>query len=669
MKIISPMKIRRIRAGWLMGFLFIIVIILIGRLAYIQIFDHARYMALAKNQVEQDRELYSPRGTIYDRNGNQLAISIMVNSLSFSPASLEKYGEAKGKVINESYRKEMASTLAPLLHIPEEELLKKLSKEGEFVWIKRLIDPEESIQIKEIIKEKDWGAFFRFDEESKRYYPNGQLLANVLGFVGLDDKALDGLELYLGDILKRSKAENSVRMRTDAIGNPILESALTPYKSKGENSVYLTIDQTIQFYAERALDRAMVKTKAQGGIIIVMDPKTGEILALGNRPTYDPNHFEKAQEKDFKNKAVTDIYEPGSTFKPIIAAAALDAGTYSTDIVWHDPGEIWASGHSIRNWDDGAYGDVRLVDIIKYSINTGFAHIGLLTGGKILTEYATKFGFGKPTGIELPGEGAGILFNPDDMRAIDVATMSIGQSIAVTPLQMLQAYSALANGGKMVKPHIIGSIKNPDGSLEKVYEAEYVGSPVSQKVADDVKEMMEKEVSEGGGINARVPGYHMGGKTGTAQKIDPVKGGYLENEYIASFCGFGPTEDPRAICLVVLDNPRGVYYGGQVAAPVFKETMSQIMRYLEIPATEDKNINSETAKNDDNDKPALPEKDEKFFILPNFYGWSIRDVGEWLGKAGLGFKPEGNGSADSQSPGAGETVRRGDPITVHFSDS
>ena len=259
---------------------------------------------------------------------------------------------------------------------------------------------------------------------------------------------------------------------------------------------------------------------ATGGIIIVMDPKTGEILALGNQPSYDPNHFEKADERQFKNRAVVDIYEPGSTFKPIIAATALSAGTYDTKRVWHDPGVVWASGHPIKNWNEESYGDVRLVDIIKWSINTGFAHIGLLTGGETMTDYAKRFGFGRSTGIELPGEGVGLLFEPKNMRPIDVATMSIGQGIAVTPLQMVQAYSALANGGKMVKPHIIASIKNADGSDYKVTEKEVIGQPITEAVASEVKDMMEKEVSEGGGSNAQVPGYHMAGKTGTAQKID-----------------------------------------------------------------------------------------------------------------------------------------------------
>ncbi len=654
MRIVNPKRIMNRRSRYISLFLFTIGILLAVRLFYIQIFDGNKYQKMALNQTEGVQTLYSPRGTIYDRNGKQLAFSVMVKSLYCDPGMLN------------ADRAAIAKELAPVLKQPEGDILKKISRDTRFVWLQRLMEPEDSDKVKELIKEKKWEGF-RFIDESRRYYPNGPLLANVLGFVGLDDKGLDGLEMSMDSLI--SGSENKQRLLMDARGNPILQSALAPYKAEEEKSVYLTIDQNIQFYAERALDRAMTSTKAQGGIIIVMDPKTGGILALGNRPTYDPNHFEKATEKDFKNKAVVDIYEPGSTFKPIIAATALEAGTYSTDIVWHDPGEVWASGHAIKNWDDSSYGDVRLVDIIKYSINTGFAHIGLLTGGKTLTEYAQKFGFGKPTGIELPGEGAGILFNPKDMRAIDVATMSIGQSIAVTPLQMLQAYSALANGGRMVKPHILDSIKNPDGSVYKSTEVEYSGDPVSKKVADEVKDMMEKEVSEGGGGNAQVPGYHMGGKTGTAQKLDPVNGGYLENQYIASFCGFGPTEDPRAICLVILDNPRGVYYGGQVAAPVFKETMGHIMRYLEIPTIEEKDIHDKMQEqNTESSLPPVPDADVKAFRLPNFYGWSMRDAGEWLGKAGLAFKPDGAGRADSQSPGAGVTVERGETVTIHFSN-
>lgn len=628
--------------------------VLICRIFYMQVIDHSRFEEMAINQTEGVQTLFSPRGTIFDRNGKEMAFSIVVKSLYADPQELEVAPA------------EAAQALAPLLKKKESDLEEKLSRPGRFVWLERVMEPEDSDKVATLLKEKKWKGF-GFVGESRRFYPNGPMAANVLGFVGMDDKGLDGLEMSMDSLIRGGQEKQTIL--TDARGNPILKSTLAPVKGKQEKSVYLTIDQNIQFYAERALDRAMKNTHASGGIIIIMDPKNGDILALGNRPSYDPNHFEKATEAEFKNRAVVDIYEPGSTFKPIVAATALSAGTYDTQRTWHDPGTVWASGHPIKNWNEESYGDVRLVDIIKWSINTGFAHVGLLTGGETLTNYAKKFGFGKVTGIELPGEGSGLLFDPKEMRPIDVATMSIGQGIAVTPLQMVQAYSAIANGGKMVKPHIISSIKEADGTDYQVTKKEITGEPITAKVADEVKDMMEKEVSEGGGNNAQVPGYHMAGKTGTAQKLDAQNGGYLKNQYIASFCGFGPTENPRAICLVVLDNPRGTYYGGQVAAPVFKEVMTQIMRYLGVPTLDDSD-NHATPGNKpiETYKPKLPEDNEKEFHLPSFTGWSMRDTGEWLTRAGLGFQPEGSGFAYKQTPGIGARVRKGDTVRVYFDD-
>lgn len=652
MKTKSPAKKRQTRSRHLFVLIVCFAMVLLARLLWVQIVEGSQYEEMAMNQTEGIETLFSPRGTIYDRNGKELAFSITVKSFFADPGTMNVSPA------------EAAKELAPLLRQKESVLEEKMSRDTRFVWMERMMDPEDSDKVQALLKEKKWTGF-GFFRESRRYYPNGSLAANVLGFVGIDDKGLDGLEMALDDLIRGGK--ESQKILTDARGNPILKSALAPFRGEREKSVYLTIDENIQFYAERALNRAMKETKARNGIIIVMDPKTGAILALGNSPSYDPNHFENATEVQFKNRAVTDIYEPGSTFKPIIASAALAAGTYDTERVWHDPGVIRASGHEIKNWDDESYGDVRMVDIIKWSINTGFAHIGMLTGGETLTKYAKDFGFGKPTGIELPGEGEGLLFQPEDMRPIDVATMSIGQSIAVTPLQMVQAYSAIANGGKMVKPHIIDRIKNPDGSDYQVTAIETSGTPISAEVADQVKDMMEKEVSEGGGTNARIPGYHMAGKTGTAQKLDTVHGGYLEGQYIASFCGFGPTEDPKAICLIVLDTPSGMYYGGQVAAPVFKEAMTQIMRYLKVPTLQDEAIHARPeAKPLEKYKPEIPGEDVREFRLPSFTGWSMRDVGEWLTRAGLGFEPEGSGYAFSQEPGIGAMVRKGENVTVRF---
>ena len=654
MKRKNPRSIIHKRGFWLIV-IFIGCFAFLGfRIFYLQGIDHDRYEEMAINQTEGVQTLFSPRGPIYDRNGKEMAFSIIVKSLYADP-----------EMLNVSPQ-EAAEELAPILHKKTAVLEEAMSRKTRFVWLERVMDPEDSDKAAALIKEKKWKGF-GFVDESRRFYPNGPMAANVLGFVGMDDKGLDGLEMSMDPLIRGSKKRQVIL--TDAKGNPILNTSLSSGNMEKGKSVYLTIDQNIQFYAERALDRAMKNTHASGGIIIVMDPKSGDILALGNRPSYDPNHFEKATEAEFKNRAVVDIYEPGSTFKPIIAATALSAKTYDTQRIWHDPGEVWASGHAIKNWNDESYGDVRLVDIIKWSINTGFAHIGLLTGGDTLTEYAKKFGFGKSTGIELPGEGSGLLFNPKEMRPIDVATMSIGQGIAVTPLQMVQAYSAIANGGKMVKPHIIDSIKEADGTVYQVTPEEISGEPITPEVADAVKDMMEKEVSEGGGSNAQVPGYHMAGKTGTAQKLDAQNGGYLKNQYIASFCGFGPTENPKAICLVVLDNPRGTYYGGQVAAPVFKEVMTQIMRYLGVPTLDDSDNHATPDSHPiETYKPKLPEENEKEFRLPSFTGWSIRDTGEWLTRAGVGFQPVGSGFAYKQEPGIGAKVRKGETVKVYFDD-
>ena len=644
-------RIIRSRLSVLMSVFLITGGILALRLTYVQGVSHNRYMEMGKDQIEETQILYSPRGTIYDRNGNKLAFSVQLKSLYADPKMME------------ISPKQAAKLFAPVLKVPEANLVKKFSKDTHFVWLERVMDPEDCKAAEQLIDQHHLKGF-GFIDESRRYYPNDEMLANVLGFVGRDDKGLDGLEMSLDKEIRGSKDKQI--LITDIRGVPILRSSMAPYMAPKGKSVYLTIDQNIQYFAERALDRAMGTTQAQSGLIIVMDPKTGAILAMASRPTYDPNNFNKAEPAQFRNKAVVDIYEPGSTFKPIVAATALSAGTYDTTRVWHDPGAIWANGHAVRNWDKQSYGDVRLVDILKFSLNTGFAHIGLLTGGETLTSYAKAFGFGKPTGIELPGEGAGILFNPKKMRPLDVATMSIGQSIAVTPLQMVQAYSALANDGKMVKPHLISSIKNADGTDYYVAKPQIVSNPVVKKVADQVKDMMEKEIFEGGGFKAQVPGYHMGGKTGTAQKLDIVHGGYLPNQYIASFCGFGPVEDPKAICLVVLDSPRGTYYGGQIAAPVFSEAMGQIMRYLGVPTYEDKAIHAVPVTEPTREMPELPSPNADTVVLPGFYGWSIRDTGTWLNKAGLRFRPEGSGFGISQSPGPGSTVKRGETVTVTF---
>lgn len=627
-----------------------IAVVLMGRLFFLQIIDKSDLQAKNLSQVQVDRKLQSPRGTIYDRNGRPLAMSVVTKSLYADP-----------KMIKQSPN-EIAELIAPYVTMSKDNIVKSLQEDTAFVWLDRMMEPEKSKAVAQLIKDKNLEGL-NFVEESKRYYPNGNLAAQVLGFVGTDDKGLDGLEMVLDDELKGGIQKELVA--TDRKGNAIFGSVLSKYLPDKGKSVTLTIDASIQFIAERALDKAMEDTGAKHASVIVMDPKTGEILAMANRPTYDPNHYNQGTEEDFKNIAVTNLYEPGSTFKPIIASAALASGKWKLDQVYNDKGSFVANGHVMQNWNGEGYGPVRLIDILKFSINTGMAEIGTTTGADILSKYVRNYGFGSKTGIELPGEGDGILYNPDDMSKLDVATMSIGQGIAVTPLQMVRAFGALANGGAMMKPHIIKSYSNSQGDVTSTTETSVVGQPVPAETVKTIVDILEKEVSEGGGTKAMVEGYHFAGKTGTAQKLDTKHGGYLDGQYIASFIGFGPVEDPKFVVLVVIDDPqKGSYYGSQIVAPVYKDIVSQLVRYYQMsPYVKESTPVAVKAAN------TLPEPkpgSDGSVTLPNFTGFTYGEVRDWLHKAGLAFKPDGTGTATSQDESSGTTVQAGTAITVHF---
>lgn len=620
------------------------------RVFWLQVVDGRELQDRNQSQIEDNRILQSPRGTIFDRNGRKLAVSSVTKSLYADPTMLNKSPE------------EVATLLAPYLSVPKPRLVKALSEDTAFVWLERMLDKPISDEVERVIKENKLVGL-NFVKESKRYYPNGELAAQVLGFVGIDDKGLDGIEMVLDDQIRGNQMEQV--LITDGRNTPILGSTMAKLLPNKQRSVYLTIDTTIQFIAEQALDKAMKSSKPKGAATIIMDPKTGEILAMASRPTYDPNHYDKSTQQAFTNRAVTNIYEPGSTFKPIMASAFLMSGKWKVNDIFHDTGVVKASGHEIRNWDEESNGDVDLRKILMFSINTGMAHIGMLVGGDILTQYAKAYGFGKETGIELPGEGTGILFNPKDMRPIDVASMSIGQGVAVTPLQMVQAFSAIANGGNMVKPHLIEKIVNADGSVYKSSETTIVGQPISQSVAHTIASFMEDEVSEGGGNNAFIEGYEFGGKTGTAQKLNETGSGYADGKYISSFIGLGPIEDPQFIVLVVIDEPQGVYYGGQIAAPVFKDIMSQLVRYRGLHPT----LRADYKGNPDAPVQKLPQVERKDgkIVLPDFRGWNMRDVMRWIGDTSLGLVTNGSGTAVSQHPLPGEEVEESGSVTVNFS--
>jgi stage V sporulation protein D (sporulation-specific penicillin-binding protein) len=637
------------------AFLFVIIMI-IGRLGWIQFVEGKKYTEKMREQMQEDKELQSPRGTIFDRNGRELAISNLNKSLYVNPR------EFKSDVDT------VAAELAPLVNMKPEDLVAKLQGENSFAWIRRTLEPEQYHAINQIIRDQKISGLY-FVDESKRYYPNDHLAAQVLGFVGTDDVGLDGLEMALDKIIKGKNVHQAVD--TDNYGIPIFQSIFTFVPRKQASNVVLTLDSNIQFIVEQCLDQAVFETNASAATVIVMNPKTGEILAMANRPTFNPNDFAKYNAASWRNRAVSVIYEPGSTFKSVVAAAALQEGLVRPNEYFSDHGYIEVSGRRIHNWDgEEAYENLSFTDIIKNSVNTGFVQVGMRVGAVKLTDYARNFGFGQKTGIELPGEEAGILFNPADMRASDTATMSIGQSIAVTPLQLLTAVSAIANDGVLLKPHIIKELRNGDGSVVATNVPEVVRQVISSETAHTLTGLLEKVISEGGGTKAQVKGYRFAGKTGTAEKLNESGAGYEAGHYIASFVGFGPIEDPQFAVIVVLDNPGGVYYGGQIAAPVFKNIATQLVRYMNLkPQLSAEAFPVPKAQPVAQPKTAVsvpPEVPPGKVLVPYLIGKSIRDAGNCVTSLGLTFVPNGTGAATEQSIPANTIVDMGTGITVTF---
>lgn len=543
--------------------------IIVARYAWLQLVQGNELAERMRWQVGHDYSVQSPRGAIVDRNGRELAVSTMTKSLFVDPNHVENAAQ-------------LAKDLAPLVGKTEQDILDDIAVGGGFSWVKRRLEQSEYEAIRALIREKGYSVCLGFRDEAKRYYPNDVLAANVLGFVGTDDKGLDGIEQAWDRYIKGEVTESFIY--ADTRERPILESIFAPHGYQGDRckTIQLTIDSAIQFIVEQELDRAMAENSPLAITCIAMDPRTGEVLAMASRPTYNPNKFWEYDQEVWKNRAVSYIYEPGSTFKAVVAGAALQEGIVAPNQIFVDPGYVMVSGKKIQNWNGSSFGTVTFADVVKQSINTGFALVGLDLGADKLISYARLFGFGEPTGIELSGEEIGILYTPDEMVDSDIATMAIGQSIAVTPLQLITAFCAIANDGILLKPHIIKSIKNANGTTYSETHIEEVRRTIDSASDKTLVGLLEQVVATGGGGKASVRGYRIAGKTGTAQKVSEYGDGYSEGKYIASFCGFAPVENPQVALLVMIDEPYGSFYGGQIAAPVASRIFSQVFRYLRI---------------------------------------------------------------------------------------
>ena len=650
--------------------LLVLFLVVVVRLGWLQLVLGDELAQKERAQLLTEVELTAPRGEILDRNGQELAVSLMVRSLYADPAAMVDVPDEwpGNQAPNRNPKQVAAQVLAPILQRKEADLLALFSGDSRFEWVERTLEPAVEQQVRQALKENKLHGF-AFVPESKRYYPKGRLAAQVIGFAGTDDEGLSGLELSLDKVLKGRK--EMLRLQTDAIDRPIFTSVLAPTRPKDSNRVQLTLDSHIQFVAEQVADSILVKTRARATTILVMNPKTGEILAMANRPTFDPNQFWKANAAAWNNRSATSIYEPGSTFKPLVAAAAIEEKLVTPETIFNDPGYIAVGARVIRNWSGEGYGRVSFTDTIKNSINTTMVQVGTLLGANRLNQYAKAFGLGQATDSGLEGEAEGLLFDTEQMRPEDVGTMSIGHGVAVTPLQLLRALSALANDGALMKPYLVAKVLDGDGKtlLERAPEA--VRQPVSKETARAVFGMMEQVISTGGGGLAKIPGYRFAGKTGTAERLKDDGSGYASGEYIASFVGIGPVAEPRFAVLIMIDTPQGAIYGGQIAAPLFRDLMEPLLVYAGIPPSHPEELPNLGQPNPGSAPArlapaAITKTADGKMVLPDLTGLLVREAADRLAERGLALDPIGGGRAVRQSLAPGTPVAPGTTVQVWF---
>ncbi|HBY57662.1 MAG TPA: stage V sporulation protein D [Candidatus Atribacteria bacterium] len=545
--------------------LFILSIIfyflLIYRLYNIQIIQSNKYKELAQQEHLTSFSIEGERGNIYDRNLKKLAVNVNTKSLFAIPHQIQEPHKT-------------AQLLSSVLSLETREVFNKLNQKNSFTWIKRKLN---DIEVEEVKKLNLPGLDFL--DENKRYYPKKNLASNLLGFVGIDNQGLEGLELFFDKELKG--LPGLAILEKDASGGkiPLSIKRLTNYQDG--NSIVLTIDEVIQYITEEALDKAFCQYKAKTGVAIVIMPKTGEILAIAVRPSYDPNYFDRFSQGIWRNRAITDIYEPGSTFKVITIATALEEGVVKLDDEFYCKGWIKYNGNIFH--DIHQHGSQDLIGIVKNSCNIGVIQVGTRLEEKVFEKSIRRFGFGSLTEINLPGEVGGLVRSTKDWSKISLASLSIGQEIAVTPIQLIMAISAIANRGTLMKPMIVKEIVDSKQNRVKVFKPKPIRQVVSAETALTMTKILEQVVIDGTGKGAKITGYRVAGKTGTAQKFDFSTGKYSKNKYSALFVGYAPVENPQIAILVLLDEPQGSYYGGIVAAPVFQEIASKVLPYLSIP--------------------------------------------------------------------------------------
>ena len=542
---------------------------LFGRLVWIQLYMGAEFENKAFENRFNQVTLDARRGAIYDAKGKPLAVSVMKETVIASPIEIFKSGRAD----------EAAAKLAYVLDMDQAALTQKLNDNAKrwFMYVKRRVSEEQAQAVRAL---KLPGVSLQ--EEPMRVYPKGELLANFLGFVGMDNTGLSGLEIAYDSVL--SGTPGKMMLEQDHRGRNIPDATQMVVPSQDGASLVLTIDETIQYILEQEIRRAVETHKPAKMGILVMEPKTGRVLGMAQYPTFNPNSFGEYDEKNWRNFLISDVYEPGSTMKTVVMAGALEEGVVSLDDQFYCGGAIKLTAGTVRCWRSQSHGHQTFVEGVQNSCNPMFVSVGLSMGKELFYKYLTGFGFGKKTGIELSGEASGLVLPQKECRELDLATMSIGQTNAVTPIQLLTAFCAITNGGKLMKPQIVKEIRDAEGNLLKSIEPELVRQVISPATSEKVLSVLETVVSSGTGKTAFIEGYRVGGKTGSAQKVKAGVG-YSDKEFIVSFLGVAPVNDPQVVCLIVMDYPKGPNItGGYICGPIFQSAMKDVLYYLQVPA-------------------------------------------------------------------------------------
>ncbi len=623
--------------------------VIIFRAVQLQIVKGPELKKMADRQHRKTLNLQSKRGDIYDRNLKALAVSVEVDSVFAQPDKMES-------------PRATARALSRVLGVSSFEIEKKLSGEGRrFVWLKRQVDLKS--EDRELIRGLEGVGIIK---EGRRFYPNRQLASNLIGFTGVDANGLEGVEKYYDAMLKGSSAR--LTGERDAMGRVILYDDLDKAVPLQGMEVELTIDKTVQYIAEKSLKKAVDSFNAKGGTAIVMDPLTGEVLAMANQPSFDPNDIRRYGSGSWRNRAVTDTFEPGSTFKLFLIAAALEENIVKPESRYFCENGKYRVADRVFH-DTKEHGWLTVTEILKYSSNIGTAKIGEELGSEQVYRYLKAFGFGKRNGVDLPGEAAGVLRHPKDWSKVSLHTISFGQGVSVTGLQMVTALSAIANGGFLMQPYVVKSVKEPGGRPVAETHPAVVKRIISEETASKLTRMMVESTREKStGELAALPDFEVAGKTGTAQKPDLKKGGYARGAYIASFLGFVPADDPRLAILVTVDEPEVEHYGGTVAGPVFREIAEESLAYLGVfregagaPKVEKALMHKEAPA-----RAAGETFEIRPMAVPDFTGKSVRMVMRMSRERSFDVEIKGSGRAVSQSPPPGSSIPSKRPVKVEF---